>query len=589
MKHTINALRTLTPSVFDEKYILGFSLIGTGINICFSLFSFFVLHNFLGGCINGLSSVGLASVIFIRRRQLINRFVSENLLVGIAYITFFLLSYRSGGIVSAIIPYYAAINMFSLTVNSKKTAVFWTSIGLLSMAYFWIEQSFFHQVFPNDYVGVWYYTWFFFCILGVYLLGVKVVGVIEERNAEFINALKEKNEELQKSHEAILQLQRYKENFLANITHELRTPLNAIKGISELLSLPNDENEKIELIDGLKKSSNHLLNMVNDILDFSKLKEGKLQLRHQPFQLQDTIKAACRLLKINANDKGLVFQLEMNNLPKTVMGDESRLIQILVNIVGNSIKFTNSGTIKVACYTKYLDSNKCSLQIKMSDTGIGISKEKIKVIFDDYVQADENIAAQFGGTGLGLGITKRLIELHQGTIQCESELAKGTIFFVEIPYEFSATNYVAASNKNNFEAIENETINIIIADDNKMNILVAQKLIEKSIPKAKLYIAENGKEVLAILKNNLIDLILMDIKMPEMDGKEAATIIRSNHQLQQPRIIAMTAGTSDDDISDCYQSGMDDYLAKPFHKEDLLNKIQQTILQRNKKQMEMEN
>ena len=176
MKHTINALRNLSPSVFDEKYILNFSLVATCINVGFSLFSFFVLHNMLGGSINGISSLLLATVIYIRKQQLINRFVSENLLVGIAYVTFFLLCYRSGGIVSAIIPYYVAVNMFSLTVNNKKVAVFWTIVAALSMGYFWFAQAYLHQSFPNDYNGVWYYTWYFACVMGVFFVRDKNCG-----------------------------------------------------------------------------------------------------------------------------------------------------------------------------------------------------------------------------------------------------------------------------------------------------------------------------------------------------------------------------------------------------------------------------
>ena len=423
---------------------------------------------------------------------------------------------------------------------------------------------------------LWYYTWFFACILGIFLLGIKIVGVIEERNAEFIAALKDKNEALEKQQKEILNLQHYKENFLANITHELRTPLNAIKGISELLSFENDENEKTELIDGLNKSSNHLLNMVNDILDFSKLKEGKLQLRHIPFPLKDTIKAACKLMKINANDKGLAFVVETNHLPENVMGDDSRLIQMLVNIIGNAIKFTESGSIKVICDNQIVDEKHCQIQIKIMDSGIGISKEKTTAIFDDYTQADENIAAKFGGTGLGLGITKRLVELHRGTIACESELGKGTTFIITIPYEYAVEKATLMA-AHNFDNLVQASINIIIADDNAMNILVAQKLIQKSMPQANLLIAENGKQVLHLMQHNLVDLILMDVKMPEMDGKMATQNIRANQTIIQPRIIAMTAATSDEEIAECYAAGMDDYLLKPFYKDDLLKKIQQTI------------
>ncbi|MFM2049175.1 MAG: hypothetical protein RI955_1723 [Bacteroidota bacterium] len=574
MKQTFSVLKSPALRVFDEKYILSFSIMATCFNFCYCPFSFFILHNTLGAIINGFSSVLLAIIIYSRKNKWIGRTTSENLLLAIAYLTMFSLSYRSGGLTSAIVPWYIVINMFSLTVNNKKVAIFWTLMALCSIAFFWIAETFFHYQFPNDYAGSGYHSWFFAVIVGVFLLGIKIVGVIEERNAEFIATLTEKNIELQNSKEEIEQLQHYKENFLANITHELRTPLNAIKSISELLKMENSDFEKNEMIDGLNKSSNHLLNMINDVLDFSKLKEGKLILRQQPFVLEDCINTACRLMKINANDKGLAFVLHKNSLPKNVIGDESRLIQMMVNIIGNAIKFTASGSIKVECSAEYLDTKKCTVRIKISDTGMGISDEKIKSIFDDYVQADENIAAKFGGTGLGLGITKRLVELHHGSIECESKLNLGTCFTIYLPFEFSENENETTSNDSDFGFIKSSEIKILVVDDNKMNLFVAEKLIEKSLPLATIYKAENGFEALDFIAKNKVDIILMDMKMPQMDGPTAAFEIRKNKAYESIQIIAMTAATSDAEINECLQSGMNDYISKPFYNNELLSKIQ---------------
>ena len=317
--------------------------------------------------------------------------------------------------------------------------------------------------------------------------------------------------------------------------------------------------------------------MINDFLDFSKLKEGKLILRRQPFQLQSVIKSAVNFLKVNAEEKKLTYTLTINQLPETIIGDESRLIQILVNIIGNSIKFTSTGFVNVVCAGKLLNENNCEIEIKITDSGIGISKEKIKSIFEDYEQADENIAANFGGTGLGLGICKRLIEQHNGTIECESELGKGTTFTIKLPYDYLKINEIEIKDIQNFDALATQQISIIIADDNEMNLLVAEKLLEKSMPLAQLFKVENGKQVLEILSNKTIDIILMDMKMPVMDGIEATKLIRDNKAIVQPYIIAMTAGTSESDVTACYQSGMNDYLPKPFHIEILLSKIQNVI------------
>jgi two-component system, sensor histidine kinase len=578
MKQTINALKSRPTRVFDEKYVLSFSIIATVVNFLYAPFSFFVLHNSNGALINGSSSILLAFTIIIRKGKLIDRTLAENLLLGIAYLTMFSLSYRSGGLTSAIIPWYIVVNMFSLTVNNKKVAIFWTSMAVISMTYFWAAKTFFHFDFPNDYLGEYYETWFFAVLIGVFILGIKIVGVIEDRNNEFIATLTEKNIELQNRQEEIIRLQKYKENFLANITHELRTPLSAIKGISELLKMEISEIEKNEMIDGLNKSSKHLLHMINDILDFSKLKEGKLILRQQPFNIEDTIQTACRLLKINANDKGLAFVLEVKKLPNTVIGDENRIIQMLVNVIGNSIKFTNSGSIKVICTAEFLDEKMVNICLKISDTGVGISKENVKLIFDDYVQADENVAAQFGGTGLGLGITKRLVELYNGTISCESEINIGTCFTINLPLEYSNNNNQIHENLIvDFSVIEQNELKILIADDNKMNLMVAEMLIKKSLPKAIIYKVENGYDAVQFVSKNTIDLVLMDMKMPVMDGITATQEIRLNKNFDV-KIIAITSATSDAEINQCLSAGMDDYIAKPFNKNELLSKIQQAYL-----------
>jgi CheY-like chemotaxis protein len=224
-----------------------------------------------------------------------------------------------------------------------------------------------------------------------------------------------------------------------------------------------------------------------------------------------------------------------------------------------------------------LNENKCEIEIKISDSGIGISTEKIKSIFEDYEQADENIAATFGGTGLGLGICKRLIEQHHGAITCESELGKGTNFTITLPYEYLKINEIEIKNLHNFDELATQKATIIIADDNEMNLLVAEKLIGKNMPLAKLLKAENGNQVLDLIEKQPVDLILMDMKMPVMNGIEATKMIRANKSIKQPHIIAMTAGTSEDDIEECYQSGMNDYLPKPYHIEVLLSKIQKII------------
>jgi CheY-like chemotaxis protein len=360
----------------------------------------------------------------------------------------------------------------------------------------------------------------------------------------------------------------------------LRTPLNAIKGISDLLQFDTTNDEKNELLFSLKKSSQHLLNMVNDFLDFSKLKEGKLTLRRHPFQLLPVLKTAINLLKVNADEKGIDLILETNNLPDNILADESRLLQIIVNVVGNAIKFTTQGSVKLIANAHFIDENKCNLELKIIDTGIGISSEKIKLIFEDYQQADENIAATFGGTGLGLGICKRLIEQHQGSIICESELGKGTTFTIHIPYEYLKIESLKIE-ETNFDFLIDKTVHILIADDTAINVLVADKLIQRKMPKAVIYKAVNGIEALDIVKKNTIDIILMDIIMPLMDGYETTEEIRKLNWQPAPYIIAMSAGIGEDIVEKCYYNGMNDFLPKPYNPDALYGKIKAVVESRN--------
>jgi signal transduction histidine kinase/CheY-like chemotaxis protein len=469
------------------------------------------------------------------------------------------------------------MNSVSLTVINKRAAFIWTFIGLTFISGLWFSEYLFKFTFNNHYEGNFYGTWIFLSSVGLLVLSLVIANVIDARNEVLLKTLREKNDELVQSKLAIEQLQKYKEQFFANISHELRTPLTAIKGVAQLLEESNSEEERHALVSGLKNSSEHLLELINDILDFSKLNAGKLEINKVEFSISQCLANVHQLMNISAKQKGVNCTLTTTNLPKYIIGDANRLNQILFNMIGNAIKFTKVGAVLIVVEFTEESEQQGWLKIKVRDTGIGIAADKVSMLFEDYTQADAGIAANYGGTGLGLSITKKLVALHGGTIQCSSVEQEGTTFTIEIPYA-----YANPSEKKVDQPISSSynlpVLNILIADDNHFNVLLTEKIIQKQLPHLKIFKANNGYEAIKIAENNAIDIILMDVKMPEMDGIAATKYIRSNSKIHQSRILALTANTSADDINKCLAAGMNDYLSKPFTKEDLLAQIEKQYL-----------
>ncbi len=573
----LNKNQELAASKIAEKYIHQFAYIGIAFNILYGLFTWVAFANQLNFLANLGSSALLLGVIYIRKQQYISRLIAENLLISICYFTLLFIIFRSGGILSPIIPWFAIMNSVSLTVINRSASIVWTLIGLVVLTGIWILDFFFHFQFPNDFHGALFPTWVFLSSWGLLVLSLVIAQVIDARNEVLIHSLHSKNEELEQTRKKLEEVQQFKEQFFANVSHELRTPLSAIKGISQLLTDNENETERKELIEGLKKSSDHLLVLINDILDFSKLNAGKLLLKREAFSIAATIKNAHQLLAVQARQKGIGCHLQMEALPPLCFGDDTRLTQIIMNLAGNAIKFTGVGSVAIqASYQAHSESSG-SLKIKVIDTGIGIADDKLPIIYEDYSQADAATASTFGGTGLGLSITKRLVQLHNGELACTSKLGKGTTFEVVLPYTI-ATAMADPSIEKPFDKLIEKPLRILIADDNAFNLMVAEKFLLKGIPNALLFKATNGQEALQLVQLEKPDLVLMDVKMPVMDGIAACELIRSDNYIQQPIIIALTANTGDTDIQRCLNAGMNDVLSKPFQIDDMLTKIKQWCL-----------
>ncbi|WP_300977002.1 PAS domain-containing hybrid sensor histidine kinase/response regulator [Flavobacterium sp.] len=395
------------------------------------------------------------------------------------------------------------------------------------------------------------------------------LDITEQKQLEIeLNQQKLKAEEASKA----------KEVFLANMSHEIRTPLNAIIGFLRELGKQELSELQKKYIDNSTIASRHLLAILNNILDISKIEAGEMELEKEDFSFGESIDKVIKVLHPLAKEKDLRLNATIDpKISAVLKADSLRIEQILFNIVGNSIKFTSKGRIDLKCE---LITDRPSLQkirIKVTDTGIGMDQNYIETIFKKFSQEDKAVTRKFGGTGLGMAITKELVTLMHGDIKIESEKGKGTTFYISLPLEKGDPNKVKQNNKE--VNVNISGLSILLVEDNKMNRMVIQNSMQYF--DCSLTEAENGIEALELLKHQTFDIILMDIQMPEMDGIEATKIIRNEFKLNTP-IIALTANAFKSEIENCKNAGMDDYVTKPFDEFTLIETIAKLTVNRPK-------
>ncbi len=394
-----------------------------------------------------------------------------------------------------------------------------------------------------------------------------------------ITQLKLDESEILSAKKTAEEAQQAEEQFLAKMSHEIRTPMNGIIGLTDILLKEPTSHEQEEYLRLIKQSADNLLVIINDILDLSKIRSGKIQFETIDINLREMMRAIYMATNIKAVEKKLDFNFSVDiQIPTIVRGDRIRLNQILLNLISNALKFTKSGKVHYSAELISKTENKVLIKFKVEDTGIGIPDNEKQQIFEAYRQASADTTRKFGGTGLGLPIVKQLVDLQGGQIYLDSEAGVGTSFYFTLPFiadetvEEKTTQSIATSNKNLNES-EKNGINILLVDDNFINrLLVIHLLEEKGYSVIE---AENGYQAIEKLKEEDIDLILMDISMPDLDGIEATKIIRKMNEafLRKTPIIAMTAHAFQTQIDEALKSGMNDYLSKPFKPEELFLKI----------------
>jgi signal transduction histidine kinase/CheY-like chemotaxis protein len=402
---------------------------------------------------------------------------------------------------------------------------------------------------------------------------LKTNNMLHKKNGELIIA-KEKAELASKT----------KANFLSTVTHELRTPLYAVTGLSNMLLDEDPKPEQIQHLKSLKFSGDYLLTFINDILQINKIEANKVDIEPESFNLKKKINNIVMALDNSAHDNNIKIHFEYDkDLPENFIADQLKISQILINLIGNSIKFTKDGDIWIRVYKMKEKNDIYSLRFEVEDNGIGISQEKQENMFESFSQGSIQINRKYGGTGLGLSIVKGLIEILKGEIHLKSELGKGTTFYFDIPLEYSSVEEAKEKKVTYFSGDTSELnldeVKILVVEDNKINQMITKKILTKM----NLYceVVDNGEEAVEKIKANKYDIILMDIHMPGISGIEATKRIRAFDK--ELTIFALTAVTIEDKMHEFDEAGFTDIIPKPFKQEEFEKKLYNALSSKNNK------
>ena len=406
------------------------------------------------------------------------------------------------------------------------------------------------------------------------------LGLLSDSFNDMIAGMEQTYVAIQDANARATEATKQKSAFLAMMSHEIRTPINGIIGTADLLSETHLTGRQKEYVHIIEKSAENLLHLVNDILDYSKIEAEKLTIEEIPFNLVHHIQDVIDMLQVNIRQEGLglYFKNRLASQTMLLQGDPVRIKQILINFVTNAIKFTEKGSITVELSEDQgADKGVKNITISVTDTGIGIPKDRHDSIFESFSQADDSTTRKYGGSGLGLTICKRLVEKMNGHIGVESEVGQGSRFWVTIPMRIADEETEDGRPVKAPQDILVPVVNdnrVLFAEDNETNIMITAEILRQA--GYDVILCHDGEEAVLAYQNEPVPLVLMDCQMPVMDGWEATRHIRNferENGLLASRIIALTANAMDGDQQKCLDAGMDDYLAKPFKKRDLLHKL----------------
>ena len=500
------------------------------------------------------------------------------LYLGLAYGHFHLLreAVWSGGIFSNVLKWVVILPLVPMFLLGLADGVFWLFVCLLCLGGMaagtwlgWLPQ--FYVATPQLLVmNAWSDV-----AISVFLLSLPLI--YQRLYLRTLHVSEKRQANLLQTRTRLLRAQTIKDNFIALLSHELRTPMNAIIGFSDLLRQDVRHLPKaLELADLVKQSSDHLLTVINDVLDFSLLQRGQLKVQPAPFELMGTVRAAFNLFLQRVNSMQIDYELQAaDDLPHWVVSDRHRLMQVLVNLLGNAIKFTHQGSVvlRVTRDTKHL-------WFTINDTGIGIAPDRLQQIFEPFVQASVATASVYGGNGLGLSISRQLAQLLGGDIGVESTPGQGSSFWVRLPLVESTVTASVMHTEEGMTRLQSFAVRFLVVDDSSVNRLLACQVVKSHWPNAVLVQASNGQEALDALGQASFDMVLMDMLMPVMDGIEATRRLRTAWAAPQCDIpvLALTANVNTTDHQRCTDVGMNGLALKPFERETLCALIEEQLL-----------
>jgi signal transduction histidine kinase/DNA-binding response OmpR family regulator len=418
-------------------------------------------------------------------------------------------------------------------------------------------------------------TYLFVALSALILMMALTVFYFLRQKQKAAKLLEQQNHEIEIARNRAEQSEKFKERFLASMSHEIRTPLNAVIGMTGLLLDEPQPQKTGNYLRNIKQAGEHLTGIINEILDLSKIDAGKLELHEAPFSINQLLEEMGNLFEVKAKEKDLQLIIHKDaNTSDWVLGDVGRIRQVLLNLAGNAIKFTERGSVQITTTTAGATDGKMMITFRVEDTGPGIPGELQAIIFEEFVQAGQGADPKITGTGLGLSIARKLVDRMGGTLTLESNPGKGSVFSFTIPLKVSSEESFLALQKEQelSEMAMKGSFRILVVEDNPSNQIVTEGILEKILPESITTIAEDGSKALLLLEKENFDLVLMDIRMPGIDGYETTRRLRGlNNENAKIPVIALTASVIRADIQLCLEAGMDDYIPKPVSR-DVLSK-----------------
>ena len=479
-----------------------------------------------------------------------------------------LASWFSQGILSPRINWLYLIPILMIYMVSRRAGWIWT--GIVIALQLVMSALTYLDVLPNNTpLNKTHEVYAFFVYFVTSSSLISLTLIYQGFSNKAIAVIKVRNDELEVKRQELQAISDIRDQFIASVSHELRTPMNAIMGFNDLLQSSQAANSKaMEVLQLTQQSGEHLLTVINDVLDYSQFQSGKLGIHPEPFELRKTVAHAMDLFDNRIKSMRLVFQSQIDEgLPAWVLADRHRLMQVLVNLLGNAIKFTQQGHVML----RVKQSNQ-SLVFEVEDTGIGISEDQQAKVFERFSQATVQTQAVYGGNGLGLAISKRLVELMGGEIGVKSQLGHGSVFWFTVPLVPAQAKVPEHVQHPRFANQQQHAWRFLIVDDVAMNRLLLRQILKLEYPQSLITEAEDGLAALQAINNEGFDLVFMDMVMPQMDGIEASKSIRStvDRQGQRLPILGLSANVNSSDRERFIDAGADDFLLKPYDRQTLV-------------------